>query len=67
MRAGIPYATLRVFEHSGRISLISFVKLMQALGREAPLVEATAPIASTYTSIDEVTAKKPQRKRGNIT
>lgn len=68
-RAGVPYATLRAFERTGRISLLSFVKLAQALNRDSQLLAALELGAAPYRSIQDVVAaaSKPKRKRGSIT
>ena len=39
-RAGVSYASLRAFERTGRISLLSFVKLAQTLNKDGPLLAA---------------------------
>lgn len=66
--AGVSYASLRLFERTGQISLASFVKLTQTLGREAPLLAVLSSPTTNYQSIEEVIAPvtKPRRKRGRI-
>lgn len=67
-RAGVSYASLRAFERTGRISLLSFVKLAQTLNKDGPLLAALAPSSVAYTSIQDVVdaAAKPVRKRGRL-
>jgi hypothetical protein len=68
-RAGVSYASLRTFERTGRISLLSFVKLAQTLNKDGPLIVALAPSPLAYSSIQDVVAAsaKPTRKRGRLT
>ncbi len=65
-RAGVPLATLKKFERTGRISFESYLKLETALGNLSIVVDATAPKDREFASIDEVlkTDAKPKRKRG---
>lgn len=67
-RAGVSYASLRAFERTGRISLLSFVKLCQILNKDGALLAALAPSSLAYTSIQDVVAAtaKPTRKRGRL-
>jgi transcriptional regulator with XRE-family HTH domain len=65
-RAGVSLASLRKFEQKGVISLQSYLKLLMALGILAQVVEATAPPAQEFSSIDDVLAEpeKKTRKKG---
>lgn len=63
-RSGVSLGTIKKFEHSGKISLGSLLKLalaLKALDEFALLFEEKTPI---YKSIDEVLEVKPVRKRG---
>ncbi|MEM9339410.1 MAG: helix-turn-helix transcriptional regulator [Bacteroidota bacterium] len=62
-RSGVSLATLRKFEQKGQISLESFFKLAMTLGRLEDLVEAVAPKAENFTSIDDVLKGKSEKKR----
>ncbi len=65
-RSGVSLPSLRKFEQTGLISLESFLKLLMVLDGLEAVVEATAPPQSAYSSIDEVLADTPpkRRKRG---
>jgi transcriptional regulator with XRE-family HTH domain len=67
-RAGVPYASLRAFERTGRISLLSFVKLCQTFNKDGALLAALAPSPLPYTSIQDVVeaTAKPTSKRGRL-
>ena len=64
-RSGVPLGTLKKFEASGSISLVSFIRLLIALGEQAGLdgflgereLETLAQVLETPT----------QRQRGRIT
>lgn len=68
-RAGVSYATLRAFERTGQISLLSFVKIIQTLGREGTLLTVLPQQPVPYQSIDDVLQSdaKRTRKRGRRT
>jgi len=64
-RSGVPSPTLRRFEDTGKISLESFLKLMNALGRLDEMDFLLKP--PSIQSFDELTRKmKPKPKRGSI-
>ncbi|HEX2842120.1 helix-turn-helix domain-containing protein [Hyphomicrobium sp.] len=64
--AGVSYASLRTFERSGQISLLSFVKIVQTLGREKDLLAVLSTRPLPYQSIDDVVRVEttPARQRG---
>jgi len=64
-RSGVPEASLRRFEDTGKISLESFLKLMSALGRLDEVETLLNPLK--IKSIDQLEEQtKPQPKRGTI-
>lgn len=67
-RSGVSLPTLRKFEQKGLISLESFLKLAMVLGLLDNIVNATKPVATPFTSIDDVLKadknKKPARQKG---
>jgi transcriptional regulator with XRE-family HTH domain len=69
MRSGVSLPTLRKFEQKGIISLESFLKLLAVLDALTQVVEATAPNAIEFSSIDDVlkASKKSLRQKGSIT
>ena len=62
-RSGVPLGTLKKFEQSGQIALISFVRLVVALKDEAALENLL--LGQKFETLDEVlkSEKKPQRGR----
>ncbi len=62
-RSGVSLSVLKKFEHSGRISLESFVKLTFVLGLSSRVLDALKPQAE-FSSMDELLAEgaKPKRK-----
>lgn len=64
-RSGVPVASLRRFEDTGKISLESFLKLMNALDRLDEVERLLNPLK--ITSIDQLEEQtKPLPKRGTI-
>jgi len=63
-RSRVPFGTLKKFERTGQISLISFVRLAVTLQDEAALDNLLKP--RDFQSLDEV-LDKSKRKRGKIT
>ena len=63
-RSGVPFGTLKKFERTGQISLISFVKLVTALGDEGTLEKLL--LKPKFDSIDEVLKRKKEPLRGTI-
>ena len=63
-RSGVPFGTLKKFERSGQISLISFIKLVTALGDEGALEKLL--LKPKFDSIDEVLKHKKEPLRGTI-
>jgi len=61
-RSGVALATLRNFERTGKVSLLSFVRLATALGDEKAL-EGLLLEQQSFTSLDDVLKepKRPQR------
>ena len=62
-RSGVPLGTLKKFERSGQIALVSFIRLVVALKDEAALENLL--LAQKFETLDEVleSGKKPQRGR----
>lgn len=65
-RSGVALASLRKFEHTGAISLESFLKLQMVLGGIEDIIQATSITEENFSSIDEVlkSEKKAIRQRG---
>ena len=66
-RSGVPFATLRKFEQTGRIALASYLKLQLVLGGLDAVLAAARPPEAEYRSIDEVVRanrRPPARRRG---
>jgi transcriptional regulator with XRE-family HTH domain len=64
-RSGVALGTLKKFERSGQISLVSFVRLVVASGDEAALEGLLR--APEFNSLDQVLETSGQPKRGRIT
>lgn len=64
-RSGVSLGTLKKFERSGRIALLSFIRLVVALKDEAALERLL--LERRFETLDEVleSGKKPQRGRIN--
>lgn len=62
-RSGVPLGTLKKFERTGQIALVSFIRLVVALKDEAALENLL--LAQKFETLDEVleSGKKPQRGR----
>ncbi|MHB1097366.1 MAG: helix-turn-helix domain-containing protein [Gemmatimonadaceae bacterium] len=60
-RAGLPVATYRLFERSGKISLHRLLAIVSALGR---LGEWDALLRPAPTSLDAIDPRRPVRQRG---
>ena len=64
-RSGVPLGTLRKFEHSGSISLVSFVRLLVALDEQAGL-ERLLESNEQDATLDQLLSKPKERKRGRL-
>ena len=64
-RSGVPLGTLRKFEHSGSISLLSFVRLLVALDEQAGL-ERLLESNDEGATLDQLLSKPKVRKRGRL-
>lgn len=64
-RSGVSLGTLKKFEHTGRIALLSFIRLVVALKDEAALERLL--LEQRFQTLDEVleSGKKPKRGRIN--
>jgi transcriptional regulator with XRE-family HTH domain len=64
-RADVSIATLRKFEHTGKISLESFLKLTFVLNLMEDILNALKVKSETFKSMDELleAEHKPTRKR----
>ena len=62
-RSGVPLGTLKKFERTGQIALVSFIRLVVALKDDAALENLL--LAQKFETLDEVleSGKKPQRGR----
>ena len=65
LRSGVPLGTLKKFERSGAISLVSFIRLLVALREEAGLDKLLAE--PEFESLDDVLEPPRARSRGRIT
>lgn len=65
-RAGVCLPTLRKFEQKGLISLESFLKIAMVLGLLENILNATTPVTTSFSTIDDVVKanQKVTRKRG---
>lgn len=63
-RSGVPLGTLRKFEKTGQISLVSFIRLSMVLGDEAAL-DRLLRDDRRFNSIEDVLDVDPQPKRGS--
>ena len=63
-RSGVALGTLKKFERTGQISLLSFLRLVVALKDEAALEGLLQP--PEYKSLDEVLKTRKTSKRGRI-
>ncbi len=64
-RSGVPLGTLKRFERTGAVSLLSFIRLLVALREDAALERVLA--APEFANLDEVLAQPKRRKRGHVT
>lgn len=64
-RSGVALGTLKRFERSGAISLVSFVRLAVALGEEARLERLLAD--EEFETLEQVLSEPRTRKRGRFT
>lgn len=63
-RSGVPLGTLKKFERTGGIALVSFIRLVVALKGEAALENLL--LEPRYETLDEVLESGKQRQRGRI-
>ncbi len=64
-RSGVSFGTLKKFERTGKIALVSFIRLVAALGDEAALENLL--LEKKFSNLDEVLDVKKKPKRGTIT
>lgn len=64
-RSGVPLGTLKKFERTGQIALVSFIRLIIALGGEAALENLL--LEQEFETLDDVLDVKKTPKRGTIT
>ena len=64
-RSGVPLGTLKKFERTGQIALVSFIRLAIALKDEAALEKLL--LEQKFETLDEIlqSVKKPKRGRIN--
>ncbi len=63
-RSGVPLGTLKKFERSGQISLVSFIRLVIALKDEAALEKLL--LEQEFETLDEILQRGKKPKRGRI-
>ena len=63
-RSGVPFGTLKKFERTGQIALVSFIRLITALGDEAALENLL--VEQEFRTLDEVLDIQKKPKRGTI-
>lgn len=63
-RSGVSFGTLKKFERTGRIALVSFIRLVIALDDEAALESLL--LEKKFSSLDEILSVKKKPKRGTI-
>ena len=66
-RSGVPLGTLKKFERTGAISLVSFVRLVVALGEQAGLERLMKADERDVATLDRMLSQPKARKRGRIT
>ena len=66
-RSGVPLGTLKKFERTGAISLVSFVRLVVALGEQAGLERLLEADDKESLTLDQMLSTPKARKRGRIT
>ena len=66
-RSGVPLGTLKKFERTGAISLVSFVRLVVALGEQAGLERLLVTDDKDSMTLDQMLYTPRARKRGRIT
>ncbi|MCY4130780.1 MAG: helix-turn-helix domain-containing protein [Gammaproteobacteria bacterium] len=64
-RSGVPLGTLKKFERTGSISLISFVRLLVTLDEHAGL-ERLLESNEQDATLDQLMSKPKVRKRGRL-
>ena len=64
-RSGVALGTLKKFERSGAISLVSFIRMVVALGEEAALEQLLAD--QEFETLDQLLTTPKTRKRGRFT
>lgn len=64
-RSGVPLGTLKKFERSGRIALLSFIRLAVALKDEGALENLL--LEGKFATLDEVLEHGNKPQRGRIT
>jgi transcriptional regulator with XRE-family HTH domain len=63
-RSGVPLGTLKKFERTGQIALVSFIRLAVALKDEAALESLL--LEQEFETLDEVLQSGKKPKRGRI-
>lgn len=63
-RSGVALGTLKKFERSGAISLVSFIRLIVALGEESALEQLLAD--REFETLDQVLTAPKTRRRGRL-
>jgi len=63
-RSGVPLGTLKKFEHTGQIALVSFIRLVITLEDEAALEKLL--LEQKFETLDDVLQNTKKPKRGRI-
>lgn len=65
-RSGVPLGTLKKFERTGVVSLVSFVRLVVALGEQAGLERMFERNDQDAITLDQLMSVPRARRRGRI-
>ena len=65
-RSGVPLGTLKKFERTGVISLVSFVRLLVALGEQTGLERLFEKDDQDAMTLDQLLSAPKARRRGRI-
>ncbi|MFT5139469.1 MAG: transcriptional regulator with XRE-family HTH domain [Lysobacterales bacterium] len=63
-RSGVALGTLKKFEHTGQIALVSFIRLVLSLKDEAALENLL--LEQPFETLDEILQSEKKPKRGRI-
>ncbi|MBL6929685.1 MAG: helix-turn-helix domain-containing protein [Rhodospirillales bacterium] len=63
-RSGVPLGTLKKFERTGRIALVSFIRLVVALKDETALEKLL--LEPEFETLEQILGSEKKPKRGSI-